>query len=210
MDADDNTVYGIPVEIEGHVSIIDLVSQEVLYSGRNAIHKENMSLAISQALVNGNIISEIHFGNGGTLVGDAGDIVYRPANIIGKDADLYRPIYYRVVDALDFENGDPANNKTEVRHVNGTTYTDIVVTTTLDYADPDENGTGGGFVKSLSTAPLDEQANDGSMRFDEIGLKSRGTTGRDSGRLLTHFRFHPIQKTSDQRIQIVYTLRVRT
>jgi hypothetical protein len=204
-----NFTDGIPVSVEGYVVITDLETGQVLCAERNAIHKENMGFAISEALATGNIISEIHFGNGGTLTTETGLNEFRPANIIGKDAELYNAIYYRIVDPLDFQNSDPANNKVEVRHVNGTTYTDIVVTTTLDYADPDENGTGGGFVKSLSTAPLEEQAKDGSMRFDEIGLKSRGTTGLDSGRLLTHFRFHPVQKTSEQRIQIVYTLRVR-
>jgi len=201
--------FEMPISVEGHVVITDLVTGQVLCAGRNAIHKENMSFAISDALATGNIISEIHFGNGGTITTETGSVEYRSANIIGKDAELYNAIYYRIVDPLDHQNSDPVNNKVEVRHVNGTTYTDIVVTTTLDYIDPDENGTGGGFVKSLSSAPLEEQAKDGSMRFDEIGLKSRGTTGLDSGRLLTHFRFHPVQKTSEQRIQIVYTLRVR-
>lgn len=200
----------LPISIETHISIQDLDTGRVLVQGRNAVHKENMGLAISQSLANGNIISEMHFGNGATITGTDGGIEYRPANIIGNDADLYRPIYYRVVDALDFENGDPANNKVEVKHISGLTYTDIVVTATLDYADPAETGgTGGGFVKNLSTAPVDAQAANGCMRFDEIGLKSRGTAGLDSGKLLTHFRFHPVQKTNEQRIQIVYTLRVR-
>lgn len=199
----------VPVSIEGHVKITDLDSNTVLLEGRNAVHKENMGLAISQALATGNIISEIHFGNGATVTTTEGTVEYRPANVIGSDADLYRPIYYRVVDALDFENGDPTNNRVDVQHIAGTTYTDIIVTATLDYADPGTAGTGGGFVKNLSTADLDEQAADGSMRFDEIGLKSRGIGGLDSGKLLTHFRFHPVEKTSEQRIQIVYTLRVR-
>jgi hypothetical protein len=199
----------LPVSIEGFVKIIDLDTQQVLLEGRNAIHKENMSVAISQALTNGNVVSEIHFGNGATITAVDGSISYRPANIFGVDADLYRPIYYRVVDPLDFDNGDPQNNNVRVQHINGLAYSDIVVTTTLDYADPGVNGTGGGFIKSSSTAPLDQQAANGAMRFDEIGLKSRGTTGLDSGKLLTHFRFHPVQKTAEQRIQIVYTLRVR-
>ena len=47
------------------------------------------------------------------------------------------------------------------------------------------------------------------FEFNEIGLKTKGDNGLKSGRLLTHFIFHPVQKNADQTIQIVYTLRVR-
>lgn len=200
----------IPVLVEGFVKIVDLDSGQTIRAGKNAIHQENMSLAIAQALANGDLVSEIHFGNGASITDSAGTITFRPPNILGYDADLYTPIYYRVVDALDFENGSPNDNKVTVEHIRGNTYTDIVVTTTLNYQDPTNIERNGGFIKSLSTAALDQQAINGEMRFDEIGLKNRGTGGLDTGLLLTHFRFHPVQKTADQKIQIVYTLRVRT
>lgn len=200
----------IPVSVEGSVKIIDLDSGCVLRSGKNAIHQENMSQAIALALSGGDIISEIHFGNGASITDGSGAITFRPPNIVGYDADLYTPIYYRVVDALDFENGAPNDNKTTVEHIRGNTYSDIIVTTTLNYQDPTNAERNGGFVKSLSTAPLDQQATDGAMRFDEIGLKNRSSAGLDQGLLLTHFRFHPVQKNADQRIQIIYTLRLRT
>jgi hypothetical protein len=202
--------FEIDIEVEGHVEIRDLDSGRILVSARNAIHPENMSNAIALALTRGDIISEIHFGDGATIIDGAGGVTYRPANIIGDDTDLYNPIYYRVVDALDFENSYPNDNFATVEHIRGTNYSDIVITTTLDYNDPSDSEKNGGFITQLSTAPLDQRAVDGAMKFDEIGIKTRGADGLNSGKLLTHFRFHPVQKTVEQRIQIVYTLRIRT
>lgn len=200
----------IGIEVEGYVEIKDLDSGQILHAGRNAIHPENMSQAIAVALSRGDIISEIHFGDGATIIDSAGGITYRPANTAGDDADLYSPIYYRVIDALDFENSFPNDNFTTVQHVRGTNYSDLVITTTLDYNDPSDSEKNGGFITQLSTAPLDQRAVDGAMKFDEIGVKTRGENGLNTGRLLTHFRFHPVQKTAEQRIQITYTLRIRT
>ena len=42
-----------------------------------------------------------------------------------------------------------------------------------------------------------------------IALKTKGTAGLNSGHLLTHFIFHPVEKSHNQRIQIVYTLKVQ-
>lgn len=201
--------FEIGVEVEGFVEILDPDSGQVLYAGRNAIHPENMGEAIAAALTRGDIISEIHFGDGATIIDGSGSISYRPPNIVGDDADLYNPIYYRVIDALDFENSFPNDNFTSTQHIRGTNYSDIVITTTLDYNDPSDSEKNGGFITQLSTAPLDQRAIDGAMKFDEIGIKTRGSNGLNSGKMITHFRFHPVQKTLEQRIQIVYTLRVR-
>ena len=200
----------LPVTVEGFVEIRDLDTGRIIRSGRNAVHAENMSVALVNALSRGDVISEIHFGDGGTLIDSTGAITFRPPNVIGDAAELYSPIYYRVIDALDFENSYPQDNFTSAKHVRGTTYSDIVVTTTLDYNDPSDSEKNGGVITQLSTAPLDLRAVDGAMKFDEIGLKSRGAQGLNTGKLLTHFRFHPVQKTAEQRIQIVYTLRIRT
>tara|TARA_B100002019_G_C21017470_1_gene473077 strand:- start:233 stop:721 length:489 start_codon:yes stop_codon:yes gene_type:complete len=155
------------------------------------------------------IVSEIHFGDGATNI-NAGVITYRPANILGENAELYHPLYYRLVDSLDFGNVFPNDNKVETSHIKGSQFTDLIITTTLDYADPNENADTGGFITNLTDATYDAGlASGGEIVFDEIGLKSKGTTGLDSGRLLTHYRFHPVTKTAEQRIQIIYTLRIR-
>lgn len=202
--------YDMPVAIEGFVEIRDLDTGRLIRSGRNAVHAENMSIALVNALSQGDVISEIHFGDGGSIIDSVGAITFRKPNVVGDNADLYSPIYYRVIDALDFENSYPEDNFTEATHIRGTTYSDIVVTTTLDYNDPSDTEKNGGVIVQPTTAPLDTRAVDGAMKFDEIGLKSRGKNGLNTGKLLTHFRFHPVQKTAEQRIQIVYTLRIRT
>ena len=51
---------------------------------------------------------------------------------------------------------------------------------------------------------------DGNFIFDEIGLKSKAATGRNTGLLLTHVVFHPVQKSANRLIQVIYTIRVRT
>jgi hypothetical protein len=197
------------LKVEGYVKIIDLDTNKVLVEGSNAIHSENVSLAIANSWgTGGGILSEMHFGNGASII-TAGQVIYRPANIIGQDADLYHPIYYRIVDQLDFNNLVPKDNNITVEHLVGASYSDLIVTCTLDYDDPSSTIKNGGFVKSQSTATLDNQVDNGTMWFDEIGLKSRGNTGPDSGYLLTHYRFHPIQKTEGQRMQVVYSLRIR-
>ena len=45
--------------------------------------------------------------------------------------------------------------------------------------------------------------------FNELGLKSKGIAGRNSGYLLSHIVFHPVQKSANRVIQIIYTLRIR-
>ena len=37
---------------------------------------------------------------------------------------------------IEVSNTDPYRNKTEVRHVSGTNYTDVLVTCLLDYGEP--------------------------------------------------------------------------
>ena len=44
--------------------------------------------------------------------------------------------------------------------------------------------------------------------FDELGLKGKAAT-LGAGLLLTHVIFHPVQKSANRLIQVVYTLRIR-
>ena len=43
----------------------------------------------------------------------------------------------------------------------------------------------------------------GTFIFDELGLYTA------TGNLLTHIIFHPIQKSANRQIQVIYTVRVR-
>ena len=50
--------------------------------------------------------------------------------------------------------------------------------------------------------------NEGTYVFDELGLLSYATDPADS-KLLTHVIFHPVQKSANRTIEIIYTVRVQ-
>lgn len=201
----------VGISVEGHVLIKDADTNEILYQGRNAIHQENMSAALAQSLAHnaGGFISEMHFGCGAAIISSDGTITYRTPNVAGTNADLHAPTYFTVVDELDFNKQQDSTNSVVVSHVNGTNYADTVVTATLDYEEPHAIDSVYNLFDSTSGRIDPTTLFDGEFEFNEIGLKTKGTLGLNSGKLLTHFIFHPIQKNIEQRIQIIYTLRVR-
>jgi len=185
--------------IEGHIKIWYPESGEIAINKRNAIHYENMSIAMAESLANSGqgFIYEMAFGNGGTSVDPTGIITYLTPNSVGTNAALYNETYSKVVDDRAVTNTDPTRNKIETRHVTGTNYTDVFVTCLLDYGEP--NG-----QDALDTA----NDTNGSFVFDELGLKSYSTTGQS--KLLTHVIFHPVQKSLNRLIQIDYTVRIQS
>jgi hypothetical protein len=187
------------VLVQGHIKIFDPESQQVYIDKRNAIHYENMSIALAESLSNAGagFIYEMSFGNGGTSVDPTGIITYLTPNSTGTNASLYNQTYTKVVDDRSVNNTDPARNKLETRHVSGTNYTDIVVSCLLDYGEP--NG-----QDAFDTA----SATDSPYVFDELGLRSYSAAG--TGRLITHVIFHPVQKSLNRLIQIDYTVRVQS
>jgi hypothetical protein len=191
-------------KIEGFVKITDPVSGEILLDKKNAIHYENISIAMAQSLSNrtpeqgGGWIYEMAFGNGGSSVDPTGVITYLPPNTTGQNADLYNETYYKVVDDNSAANTDPSNNKMTVLHTAGTVYTDILVTCLLDYGEP------------IGQQAFDNSTNfNGEFVFDELGLKCWNGSATDL-RLITHVIFHPVQKSLNRQIQIDYTLRIQT
>lgn len=187
------------VLVQGHIKIFDPESQKVYIDKRNAIHYENMSIALAESLSNAGqgFIYDMSFGNGGTSVDPTGIITYLTPNSTGTNATLYNQTYTKVVDDRSVNNTDPVRNKTEIRHLSGTNYTDIVVSCLLDYGEP--NG-----QDAFDTAS--SQTN--NYVFDELGLRSYSSTG--TGRLITHVIFHPVQKSLNRLIQIDYTVRVQS
>lgn len=181
--------------IEGHIKIFDPQTKEVYVDKRNAIHYENISVAMAQSLSNQGTgwISEMVFGNGGTVVDPTGLITYLTPNTNGTDSSLYNQTFNKVVDQNSATNTDNVRNKMEVRHVTGATYSDILVTCLLDYGEPEGQAA---FDNSVDM--------DGEYVFDELGLKS------ESGKLLTHVVFHPVQKSLNRLIQIDYTVRIQS
>jgi hypothetical protein len=187
------------VHVEGHIKIYDPVSSEIYVNKRNAIHYENMSIALAQSLANSGqgFIYEMAFGNGGTAVDPTGIITYLTPNSSGSNASLYNERYKKVVDDRSSNNTDPTRNFVETRHVTGTNYTDIFVTCLLDYGD------------GAGQLAFDNSTNaNGEYVFDELGLKSYSSSGQSL--LLTHVIFHPVQKSLNRLIQIDYTVRIQT
>ena len=187
------------VAVSGHIKIHDPMSGEVYVDKKNAIHYENMSIALAESLANQGqgMIYEMSFGNGGTSVDPTGIITYLTPNSTGTNASLYNNTYSKVVDDQSVNNTDPTRNKIETRHLSGTNYTDILVSCLLDYGEPD------------GQAAYDTAANaEDQFVFDELGLKSYSPTG--TGKLITHVIFHPVQKSLNRLIQIDYTVRVQS
>jgi len=187
------------VHIEGHIKIHDPVSGEIYIDKRNAIHYENMSIALAQSIANSGqgFVYEMAFGNGGTAVDPTGIITYLTPNSSGTNASLYNQTYAKVVDDRSSNNSDPLRNYIETRHVTGTNYTDVFITCLLDYGEP-----------SGQLAYDNTNNNESAYVFDELGLKSYSTTGNSL--LLTHVVFHPVQKSLNRLIQIDYTVRIQS
>lgn len=184
---------------EGHIKIFDPETGEVFRDKRNAIHYENMSVAMVQSLANQGqgSIYEMAFGNGGSIVDPTGLITYLTPNTIGINSSLYNQTYQKIVDANSFENTDSFRNKMEIRHLSGATYSDILVSCLLDYGEP------------IGQEAFDNGRNiNGNFVFDELGLRAFNPNG--TGKLLTHVIFHPVQKSLNRLLQIDYTIRVQS
>ena len=74
----DNLKENNGILIKGHIKIFDPETKEVYIDKNNAIHYENMSIALADSVGNrGNgWIYEMSFGNGGTSVDPTGIITY--------------------------------------------------------------------------------------------------------------------------------------
>ena len=184
---------------EGHIKIYDPETGEVFQDKRNAIHYENMSIAIVNSLSNQGkgTIYEMVFGSGGTTVDPTGLITYLTPNTVGTNSSLYNQTYNKIIDQNAVTNNDPVRNKMEVRHISGATYSDIIISCLLDYGEPDDQEA---FDNSVNL--------DGEFIFDELGLKWYDPEG--TGRLLTHVVFHPVQKSLNRLLQIDYTIRIQS
>ncbi len=192
-----------PFHIEGHIKIFDPKTGEVFVNKRNAIHYENMSIALASSLANSGqgYIYQMAFGNGGTTVDPTGIITYLTPNSVGTNSTLYNETYSKVVDDRSIGNIDPIRNKVETRHVTGTSYTDIIVSCLLDYGEP-----------SGQEAFDNVADNQSSYVFDELGLRGYDpdNTPNYAGKLLTHVIFHPVQKSLNRLVQIDYTVRIQS
>ncbi len=184
------------IGIEGHIKIWDPESGEVLVRRRNAINYENMSIAIASLLANeaGNTgthsIATMRFGNGGTTIDGLGTVTYKATNTNSSSGALYNQTYSQAVD--EAVTGS-ALNGTEVNHTAPNTYSDVITTCTLDF----DSVTGEDATDTATNM-------NGTYVFDELAIYSGNND------LLTHVIFHPVQKSANRKIQVIYTLRIRS
>ena len=186
------------VEIEGHITIWDPDTGEVMVKRRNAVHYENMSMSIAGLLANqsgviGNYqIRGMRFGNGGTVIDGLGNVTYKSPNTTGSASALYNETLSQIVDEVD---ADAGTNTVVAVHTNGNTYSDVITTCTLDYLSDD-------YADQDTTDTATSM--DGDYVFDELSIYNANDD------LLTHVIFHPVQKSANRKIQVIYTLRIRT
>lgn len=187
--------------ITGHVLIKDIETGEVLVDKYNAINYENFSISLARSLSNrpDSWIQEMVFGNGGARISETGVITYLPPNTVGQTAQLYNQTYYKVVNDQSPLNLDPSKNFMQYAHSTGATFSDVIINCTLDLGEPAGQ-------EAFDTA-VDLQ---GNFVFNELGLKDYSSNGQNTGRLISHVIFSPIQKSLNRQIQIVYTIRIQT
>jgi hypothetical protein len=187
--------------VTGHITIKDVETGEIIVDKDNAINFENFSISLGRTIANraDGWIQEMVFGNGGATVSETGTITYLPPNVIGEAASLYNQTFSKVVDDQNPLNVNPAKNYITVSHSSGTTYTDVVVTCNLDLGEPS-----GQSAFDTSTTIT------GDFVFSELGLKAYNAVGANTGRLLSHVIFSPVQKSLNRQIEVVYTIRIQT
>ena len=189
------------VKITGHVLITDFDTGEILLDRKNSINFENFSISLARCIANrpDSWIQEMVFGNGGASVSEIGTITYLPPNVIGTSSQLYNETYYKVVDDQNPLNLDPTENFITIAHSLGSTFTDVIVTCTLELGEP------------ANQQAFDNTTNiQSEYVFNELGLKAYSSNGPDTGLLLSHVIFSPIQKSLNRQIQVVYTIRIQT
>lgn len=189
--------------VKGHVLITDITDPDnvsIVVDKSNAIHPENMSQAIAYALagatnsvgVSLGAISEMRFGNGGTVVLSTGRVTYKTPRI-SSFGGLYSETYAKKINANVNASVDSAYNNISTVHIPGQVYTDIVCLCTLGLGEPSDQNVS-------STTDMN-----GNYVFDELGLYTDG----DSGLALSHIIFHPVEKSANRVLQVKYTVRVQ-
>jgi hypothetical protein len=159
-----------------------------------------MANIIANALVNaqGSYLHYMAFGNGATSVDTTGKVVYKSPRVseaFESGANMYSRTYHKIIS----QNTD--TDKIEV--VTGPSYTDLKMTCTLGYSEPTDQDL---FDSSTS--------NQGDYVFDEMSIFSypsdpSNAVPINTSSMLTHVIFHPVQKSQNRIIEIVYTIRIQ-
>ena len=191
------------VGVEGHVLIKDVDSGEVLLDKYNAINFQNFAYAVAQALgPDGTTygISKLALGRGGSNVESNGTVTYNATKVEGSTGELYTPCKDNSVSpSVNLTVPITASNFT-VNNATNQPYSDLECKIVLDYDFPAD-------ADATDNSSLMDQDVDTNFVFDEIGLMT--DAGTSEGSFLTHLIFHPIQKSKNRKLEILYTLRIR-
>lgn len=182
---------------------------------KNAIHPDNMAIAIARGLSNAanHQVFKIKLGNQGTYIDSSQQIIFRPANTTGTNADLYNPTYVEVVD--DADSGVGVGNSVTFTTIPGSTSTRVIVTCVIssnEAVNRTTDGADGSTGDGLDG--VDNTPTEGQFFFDELGLFTSGGTGtpsllnEDEELMLSHLIFSPIEHTSNREITIIYSLTI--
>lgn len=177
----------------GHIRIVDAVTNELIRDEDNAVHSQNMALALAQSFAHdtSGTVRQLAFGNGGTFYNSSNVINYRSPNVLGTDATLYNQTYAVQVD--DQVGGTPATNSVVALASPAPAVTSmLVITAYLGASEP----SGQAIADNIT---VDPEAN---FVFDELGLLTA------AGSMLTHCVFSPVEKTANRSFLITYTLTV--
>ncbi len=198
---------GLGLKVQGHLKIFEYACRSdyqnnnpnrKLLDQRNAVHKDNASVLVINAITNrsNSNIRYMVFGTGGTTLDNTGSVTFKPTNI-NLQADLYSPVFYQMVDD---PRGALPGNSMAVRHIANSSFTDIDIRALIDVNEPfgqSSSNTLDDITIPTVFGPLNSQ-----FSFDEIGLKLADST------LITHVVFTPILKTASSLLEVVYTLRL--
>lgn len=189
--------------VKGHVLIQDITDPQnitTVLDKSNAIHPENMSFAIANSLAaisdtqgrSIGAISEMRFGNGGTIVLSTGRVQYKKPRVSSLGG-LYSQTYSKKININVDSSVENEYNSVSTVHIPGQVYSDIVCLCTLGLGEPSDQNVS-------STTDME-----GKYVFDELGLYTDG----ESGSALTHIIFHPVEKSANRVLQIKYTIRIQ-
>jgi hypothetical protein len=186
---------GANINIKGFFTIRDKETGEVLLEKTNSIHYGNMARIVAQALINDDqaYIYYMAFGSGGTSVDTVGKVIYKSPRVseaYEATTTLYDRTYEKQIDTT-----------TEV--IQGPSYSDIKMTCTLQFNEPASQDL---FDSSTSM--------EGDYVFDELGIFTAPTNTLlvnpiESSTMITHVIFHPVQKSLNRVIEVIYTIRIQ-
>ena len=104
---------------------------------------------------------------------------------------VFRNYNQTYVKNVDHSQTEDTENNIVISHVGGNNYSDIIITCTLGYNEPSDQD-------EFDTAVN----NNGDYIFDELGIRLQ------TGEYISHVIFHPVQKSANRKIQVIYTVRI--